>query len=130
MVLPPSVAGEVEAHLASTTGFPRSPMFQRPDGQGFTGNALGHAWRKAARGTGLGQFLVHDLRHAGLTLAAQAGGTTRELMARAGHRTSRAALIYQHVAEERNVVLASAMDSLATAPAPQGIAMRSRSVSH
>ncbi|OIU87676.1 hypothetical protein BFN01_08355 [Microbacterium sp. AR7-10] len=112
VVLPPSIAAEVEAHLASTTGFPKSPMFPRRDGEGITGNALSHAWRKAARGIGLGQFHVHDLRHAGLTLAAQAGGTTRELMARAGHRTARAALIYQHAAEERNAVLAGAMDAL------------------
>ncbi|AZS48809.1 tyrosine-type recombinase/integrase [Microbacterium oxydans] len=113
VVLPPSIAAEVEAHLANTTGFPKSPMFPRRDGEAITGNALSHAWRKAARGIGLGQFHVHDLRHAGLTLAAQAGGTTRELMARAGHRTARAALIYQHAAEERNAVLAGAMDVLA-----------------
>lgn len=55
---------------------------------------------------------MHDLRHAGLTLAVRAGGTTRELMARAGHRTARAALIYQHAAEERSAVLAGAMDAL------------------
>lgn len=115
VVLPPSIAAEVAAYLASTTGFPKSPMFPRRDGEAITGNALGHAWRKAARGVGLGQFHVHDLRHAGLTLAAQAGGTTRELMARAGHRTARAALIYQHAAEERNAVLAGAMDALTTA---------------
>ncbi|MGV9194063.1 tyrosine-type recombinase/integrase [Microbacterium sp. MC2] len=113
VTLPPSIAAEVEAYLASTTGFPKSPLFPRQDGEPITGNALGHAWRKAARGIGLGQFHVHDLRHAGLTLAAQAGGTTRELMARAGHRTARAALIYQHAAEERNAVLAGAMDALA-----------------
>ncbi len=112
VVLPPSIAAEVEAYLAATKGFAKSPLFPRRDGKALTGNALGHAWRKAARGVGLGQFHVHDLRHAGLTAAAQAGGTTRELMARAGHRTARAALIYQHVAEERNAVLAGRMDSL------------------
>lgn len=50
MVLPPSIAAEVEAHLASATGFPKSPMFPRRDGDAITGNALSHAWRKAARG--------------------------------------------------------------------------------
>jgi hypothetical protein len=30
---------------------------------------------------------VHDLRHVGATLAAQAGATTKELMARIGHTT-------------------------------------------
>lgn len=112
VVLPPSIAAEVEAYLASTTGFPKSPLFPRRDGQAITSNALGHAWRKSARGVGLGRFHVHDLRHASLTAAAQAGGTTRELMARAGHRTARAALIYQHAAEERNAAIAVKMDVL------------------
>ena len=128
VTLPPSIAAEVEAYLASTTGFPKSPLFPRQDGEPITGNALGHAWRKAARGIGLGQFHVHDLRHAGLTLAAQAGGTTRELMARAGHRTARAALIYQHAAEERNAVLAGAMDSLAVRALDATRASRSETV--
>jgi hypothetical protein len=33
-------------------------------------------------------------------------------MARAGHKTARAALIYQHAAEERNQVLADGIDAL------------------
>lgn len=53
------------------------------------------------------------MRHAGLTMAAQGGATTRELMARAGHSTARAALIYQHAAEERNVAIAATLDVLA-----------------
>jgi hypothetical protein len=56
---------------------------------------------------------VHDIRHAGLTIAAQGGATTRELMARGGHRTARAALIYQHAAKERNVLVAASLDALA-----------------
>lgn len=113
VVLPPSIAAEIEAYLARTTGFPRSPLFPRDDGQPITTNALGHAWRKSARALGLAQYRPYDTKHAGLTLAAQAGATTRELMARAGHRTERASLIYQHVAEERNEVLAAAIDVLA-----------------
>ncbi|WP_336644623.1 tyrosine-type recombinase/integrase [Microbacterium sp. USHLN186] len=120
VMLPPSIAAEVEAYLAATKGLAKSPLFPRRDGKAITGNALGHAWRKAARGVDLGQFHVHDLRHAGLTAAAQVGGTTRELMARAGHRTARAALIYQHAAEERNAVLAVAMDALSAVALPVG----------
>lgn len=115
VALPPRIAAEVEAHLAVTTGFGKSPLFPRADGAPITGNALGQAWRKAARSIGLGQFHVHDVRHAGLTMAAQFGATTRELMARAGHSTARAALIYQHAAEERGVAIAAGMDALAGA---------------
>lgn len=128
MVLPRSIAAEVEAHLASTNGFPKSPMFPCRDGEAATGNALSRAWRKAARGIGLGRFHVHDLRRTGRTLAAQAMGTTRELMARAGHRTARAALIYQHVAEERNAILAGAMDALAGSVVGRGRSSRIEAV--
>jgi integrase len=45
---------------------------------------------------------LHDLRHYGATVAAQAGATTKELMSRIGHSSPRAALIYQHAADERD----------------------------
>ena len=51
----------------------------------------------------------HDLRHTGGTLAATEGATTKELMARLGHSSSRAALIYQHASKERDKSLAAAL---------------------
>src|SRR3712207_5462557 len=36
----------------------------------------------------------HDLRHAGLTLAAQSGATLAEVVRHAGHSSPRAAMIY------------------------------------
>ncbi|MGQ0825115.1 MAG: hypothetical protein ACT4OX_08855 [Actinomycetota bacterium] len=59
---------------------------------------------------------MHDLRHAGATLAAQAGATTRELMARLGHSSPRAALRYQHASAERDRGLAARLDELFTRP--------------
>jgi integrase len=112
VALPPRIAAEVEEHLAASKGFARAPMFLRSDGEPITNHALGQAWRRAARRAGLGQFHPHDVRHAGLTMAAQNGATTRDLMARAGHRTARASLIYQHTAEERNTAIAAGLDVL------------------
>ncbi|MGE0300864.1 MAG: tyrosine-type recombinase/integrase [Candidatus Nanopelagicales bacterium] len=112
VVLPPSIAASVVAHLASSTGFPRSPLFARADGTAYTRQQFQRAWAKAARSVGLGVYHLHDVRHAGLTFAAHAGATTRELMARARHRTSRAAMIYQHVAEERMALLAGRLDGV------------------
>lgn len=103
--LPGGIAFQLSSNLLSP-GTPRGPMFTRPDGKPVTAGMLQRAFRASARAAGLGEFHLHDVRHSGLTLAAQMGGTTRELMARAGHRTSRAALIYQHAAEERSQVLA------------------------
>jgi integrase len=55
----------------------------------------------------------HDLRHAGNTLAAATGASTRELMARMGHASPRAALIYQHATSDRDQAIASALSNLA-----------------
>ncbi|MCX4477023.1 hypothetical protein OOK44_11225 [Streptomyces cellulosae] len=54
----------------------------------------------------------HDLRHTGNTLAASTGASTRELMARMGHSTARAALIYQHASAERDRLIADAVSGL------------------
>lgn len=58
----------------------------------------------------------HDLRHAGLTLSAQSGATLAEVMRRAGHASSRAALIYQHAADARDADVADLLSQLAKRP--------------
>ena len=58
---------------------------------------------------------VHDLRHVGATLAAQAGATTKELMARIGHTTPAMAMRYQIAAQERDAVIAERLSELAGA---------------
>ena len=70
------------------------------------------SWAEARQATGL-PYRLHDLRHAGNTLAATTGASTRELMARMGHASSRAALIYQHATSERDQVIAAALSALA-----------------
>ena len=60
------------------------------------------------RGAGVDELHFHDLRHTGATLAATTGATTRELMARMGHASPRAALIYQHATQERDQAIARA----------------------
>lgn len=52
----------------------------------------------------------HGLRHAAGTLGARTGATTKELMVRLGHSSSRAAMIYQHAAEERDRLIADRLD--------------------
>ena len=56
---------------------------------------------------------LDDLRHAGATLSAQLGATTKELMSRLGHASPRAALIYQHAADGRDRVLADRLEEFA-----------------
>ncbi|WP_067181683.1 hypothetical protein [Microtetraspora niveoalba] len=58
---------------------------------------------------GRGRLPFHDLRHTGNTFASQSGATLRELMNRMGHSTTRAALICQHTAMERDQAIADAL---------------------
>jgi integrase len=75
-------------------------------------------WRDACLAAGLPPGThPHDRRHAGLTLAAQSGATLKELMALAGHRSPRAAMIYQHAAEHRAAILAEAVSRRLERPA-------------
>jgi hypothetical protein len=56
--------------------------------------------------TGLVGTHLHDLRRTGNQFTADAGANPRELMARMGHDSSRAALIYLHSSTERQRDLA------------------------
>lgn len=58
---------------------------------------------------GLPGLHFHDLRHVGNTLAASTGASLRELMARMGHSSTRAVLIYQHASRDRDEVIARAL---------------------
>ncbi len=53
----------------------------------------------------------HDLRHTGNTFAAASGARLRDLMARMGHDSERAAMIYQHEARGADQAITNAIDS-------------------
>jgi integrase len=71
-----------------------------------------NVWQPATRTVGVPQVRFHDLRHTGNTLAATTGASTRELMARMGHASARAALIHQHATRERDALIASGLSRL------------------
>ena len=68
-------------------------------------------WTKAAADAGLPGFHFHDLRHTGNTLASRTGASLADLMARMGHSSTRAALIYQHAAHEQDEKIARALSA-------------------
>ena len=53
----------------------------------------------------------HDLRHTGNQFAAQSGARLRDLMARMGDDSERAALIYQHEAQGADKAITNAIDT-------------------
>jgi len=74
--------------------------------------------RSTPRGVGLAErsawstFIFMTSAIPGTRSAASTGASTKELMARMGHASPRAALIYQHATEERDVVIAEGLSQM------------------
>lgn len=118
----PRVAVEaLDEHLARyAQPGPSGVMFTGPRGRPLRRADLSIEWRKAlAKVPGApGGMHVHDLRHHAATLMARMPGvTTKELMARIGHSSPRAALIYQHATAERDRAIADFLDQQIAAAA-------------
>jgi integrase len=86
-----------------------------------TGSPLAHSnfrrrvWLPALATVGLDGVHLHDLRHTGNQLTADAGANLKELMARMGHDSERAALIYLHSTSARQRILADMVGKAARA---------------
>jgi integrase len=68
-------------------------------------------WPEAVAKLGVPGLHFHDLRHTGNTLAAGTGASTRDLMTRMGHDSTRAALIYQHATAQADKAIADALSA-------------------
>ena len=113
LAVPASVMDAVVWHLERFTGSGSdSLLFCSLNGQPLSVGVLQRAWGKARADVGRPDLHLHDLRHTGLTFAAATGATTAELMRRAGHASTDAALRYQHATQGRDRVLARALEEL------------------
>ena len=70
---------------------------------------LGATWLRACEKTGVPHVRLHDLRHVAQVNAAEAGATLPELMARLGHSTPAAAMVYLHARTDRDIQLTLAL---------------------
>ncbi|GAB3912881.1 tyrosine recombinase XerC [Kibdelosporangium lantanae] len=69
-------------------------------------------WTELVTKMGLKGLHFHDLRHAGNIWAAQAGSSTKDLMARMGHDDMRAALLYQRATSDADQKIADRLSDL------------------
>jgi integrase len=111
--IPRVILPELRRHLAA---------FARPDPSalafpGAKGGPLRRgnfnrsaAWPQAVAAIGAPGLHFHDLRHTGNTFAAASGAGLRDLMARMGHDSERAAMIYQHEARGADQAITNAID--------------------
>jgi integrase len=114
VVLSAFLVDELATHLEQRgEPGPDGLVFPAPEGGPMRrSNFRRRTWEPATRAVGVPGLRFHDLRHSAGTLSAVAGATTKELMARMGHSSPRAALIYQHATAERDGAIADALDRL------------------
>jgi integrase len=102
--LPEPLVAELRRHLelyVRSSGRPY--VFTSSEGTPIERNNFRQRiWLPATEACGMSGFRFHDLRHTAGTLAARTGATTKELMARLGHASPQAAMIYQHAASDRD----------------------------
>jgi len=114
IAVPGFLIERIRDHLDCFTGPEADALvFMGITGVPLTGNVLQVAWQRARTKVGRTDLRLHDLRHTGLTLAAATGATTVELMHRAGHSSSVAAMRYQHATKARDRIIADALGTIA-----------------
>ena len=95
---------------------PEALVFTSPDGKPLRhSNFRRRVWLPARDLVGLPGVHFNDLRHTGNTLTSDAGANLREMMARMGHDSARAALIYQHSTTDRQRAIAVEVNKSARA---------------
>ena len=116
--LPRGLLADVELHLTKyAQPGPDGRLFVGPQGGIPRRRNLNRIWQRALKDAGIPADMdphLHDLRHTGSTWSAQSGATLKELMARIGHSSTRAAMIYQHATRDRDNAIAAALDALIT----------------
>lgn len=123
IALPPHLVTILAEHVETYTD-------QDPDGLVFASSTGGsvlstysQSFRRALTHMGRPDVRVHDLRHTGMTLAAEAGASLADLKLRMGQSTTRAAELYIHATMDHGRTVANAMSALAAsggALAPRG----------
>lgn len=108
--LPAPLADALAAHLAAFVGGePEALVFGTSAGTVPARSNLNATLRRALARAGAPQIRFHDLRHVAQVFAAEAGATLPELMARLGHATPAAAMVYLHARTARDRALTDAL---------------------
>lgn len=114
--LPAALRTDIEWHLEHFAQPGRTGrLFVGPQGGIPRRRNFNRVWRAAVRRAGIPDEIdlhLHDLRHTGSTWTAQSGATLKEVMARIGHSSTRAAMVYQHATRERDQAIAAALNQL------------------
>jgi integrase len=112
--MPSSVMPALEDHLRRFVG-PEgdAPLFLGATGRRLRPSNFGVIWETARRRADLEWVRFHDLRHFAATMFASTGASTKEIMSRGGWKSVAMVVRYEHASEERDALLAQALNQLA-----------------
>jgi len=116
--IPRTILPMLTDHLAAHAKFePEALIFPGPLGGPLRRGNFNRqsGWPHAVAAIGASGLHFHDLRHAGNAWAATSGAGLRDLMARMGHDSERAAIIYQHQVRGADAAITDAIDAHAQA---------------
>ena len=119
VTLPAPLAAALAAHLDEFVAPGRDTLvFTTATGTNPARSNLNASFRRALEAAGVPPVRFHDLRHVAQVFAAEAGATLPELMARLGHASPAAAMIYLHARAERDQALTDALSAAMAATNP------------
>jgi integrase len=115
VAIPPHLLPAVKQHLNDHAAWGKDGLlFPAAQSGGHLRHASFHkTWDRARKAAGRPDLKFHHLRHTGAVFTAQTGATLKELMNRLGHTTPTMALVYQHVAEDRDTEIARRLSEMA-----------------
>lgn len=113
VALPPVALEVLADHISRFTGAGKDALvFATATGRPLSAGSRSVMFARARRAISREDLTWHDQRHSALTLVATTGATLPELMRRAGHSSARAALHYQHAADDSQRRIADCLDSI------------------
>lgn len=101
-----------DALQALPRGFGNTPVFPGERAARMPRRSLQNAWSDAVTAAGLENFHVHDVRHIGLSLVAEAGASERIVQERAGHASATSTRRYLHSNERMHADAVEKVDAL------------------
>jgi integrase len=115
--MPSSVMPALEDHLRRFVGSESdAPLFLGATGLRLRPSNFGVIWETARRRAELTWVRFHDLRHFAATTFASTGASTKEIMSRGGWKSVAMVVRYEHASEERDALLAQALNQFAESP--------------
>lgn len=107
--LPAFVMDELAAHMDQFTLSESDSLVFPTRSQRCSYGAAQTAITRTLREMGLSDVRLHDLRHTGQHFAAREGASLADLMARLGHSTVNAAMVYAHASQDTDRRIAAKM---------------------